>query len=303
MTQSPPALTPDESSYPLPSEAAVVIVTPEMASDWSTSRRWPGQRTTSPHNVTKYRTDMEQGRWKLTRQGLTFDTEGWNFDGGHRLRALANIQRETLEKHYGEPGIPFWIYPDEPVDTFDAYDQTFKRQAAHLTRKPNATTLMAGARFLNAALDQDPLGFPRIGSLTVPEVLATERSWPELDRYVSKVHGLKLSVKIPPAPHLAVLAQAARTEHGTPEKIEAWLLGLRYGNLDNVRDPRLKLRDRFLQSAHLLRGTANRPMVYSLIVKSWNAYVQGEDVGMLSWRPGAGEMIPHVIGFDPKKES
>lgn len=302
MTTSAAALTPEESNYPLPSQAEVIIVTPEMASDWATSRRWPGQRTVSPTVTSKYRRDMAEGRWKLTRQGLVFNTEGWQFDGGHRMRALANIPRETLEEQYGMPGIPFWVYPDEPVDTFDAYDQTFKRQASHLTRKKNATTLMAGARFLNAALDQDPYGFPRLGQLTTPEVLATERDWPELDRYTSLVHGLQMSVKIHPAPHLAVLAQASRTEHGTPEKIQEWLEGLKEGVVSSARDPRLKLRDRFLQQHHMMRGAGNRPLVYSLIAKSWNAFALDEEINMLVWRGSgpAAARIPTIVGFDPK---
>lgn len=301
-TPTSPTLTPEESDYPLPSQAQILIVTPEMASDWSTSRRWPGQRTVSPAVVGKYRSDMAEGRWKTTRQGLVFNTEGWQFDGGHRMRALANIPRETLEEKYGVPGIPFWVYPDEPVDTFDAYDQTFKRQAAHLTRKPNATTLMAGARMLGAALIQDPYGFPTINRMTTPEVLAIERAWPEVERYTPTAHRLKLTIKLPPAPHLAVLAQAARTEYGTPERIQEWLNGLDMGVFDNVRDPRLKLRERFLQQHHTLRGTANRPQVYSLIVKAWNTFAKGETTNILVWRQsGQGaETVPLVLGFDPQ---
>lgn len=299
-TPTNPALTPEESEYPLPSEAQVMIVTPEMASDWSTSRRWPGQRTISPAVVSKYRADMAGGRWKTTRQGLVFNTEGWQFDGGHRMRALANIPRETLEEQYGVPGIPFWVYPDEPVDTFDAYDQTFRRQAAHLTRKPNATTLMAGARMLGAVLDQDPYGFPRINRITTTEVLAIERAWPEVERYTQMAHRLKLTIKLSPAPHLAVLAQAARTEYGTPERIQEWLAGLDTGVFDNIRDPRLKLRERFLQQHYAMRGTANRALVYSLIVKSWNTFAKGETTNILVWRQsGQGaETIPVVLGFD-----
>lgn len=301
MTVQNAALTPEESNYPLPPQAQIVIVTPEMASDWSTSRRWPGQRTVSPAVTAKYRRDMTEGRWKVTRQGLVFNTDGWQFDGGHRMRALANIPREVLEEKYGMPGIPFWIYPDEPSDTFDAYDQTFKRQAAHLTKKPNATTLMAGARFLNAALDRDPFGFPRIGQLTTPEVLATEREWPEVERYTSKAHMLKLRTNIPPSPHIAVLAQAARTKYGAPEKVEEWLTGLSTGVVGDVRDPRLKLRDRFLQQAHLMKGASNRALVYSLITKAWNAFAQGEEINILVWRPRA-ERIPVVIGTTNTEE-
>jgi len=288
-------LTPSESNYPLPSEAMIIGLTPEMASDWLSTRRWPNQRNRSNSIVAKYIKDIREGRWKLTRQGLIFDTDGWNIDGQHRMWAVANLTPEELTAAYGHPWVDFWVYPDEPTDTFDTYDQNFRRIAAHLINEPNSVPLAAGARFLAAVSDLDPWSFPRFGRLSTSEVLATKEAWPELSRLAGDVLSVKSRVSLPAPPHLAVLAQASRTEYGTPEKLAGWFDVLRTGAVDNPEDPRLKLRDKFLRDHRALASATYRPMVYSIIVKSWNAHAKGENVPTLRWRQD--EQIPQVEGF------
>lgn len=287
----------EESQYPLPSEAADLIVTPEMASDWRSHRAYDHNRRVSQSVTARYQRDMESGLWKLTRQGLIFDTLGKLIDGQHRMLALANCDHGALAKQYGQAGIPFWIYPNEARDTFDTLDQGYKRTAAHLLHVPNASAVAAGGRWLAALANQDMLGLPRFTGLTNPEVFATTRKWPELERYAADTNNLRLRTYITSAPHLAVLAQAARTDYGTVDKISEWLHGLNYGIGLDVQDPRLKLRNRFLVAHNALKGTANRNLVYALICKAWNAYAQGESINQLGWR-GSVEVFPRVVGFD-----
>jgi hypothetical protein len=283
--------------YPLPTEAKELLVTPDMASDWRSHRTYENNRRVSPAVSARYQRDMEAGLWKLTRQGLIFDTNGKLIDGGHRVTALSNADPDKLVKHYGEAAVPFWVYPNEARDTFDALDQGYKRQAAHLLHVPNATTVAAGARWLAALASQDVLGLPRFQGLTNTEVYATARMWPELERYASEVNNLRLKTYIAGAAHEAILAQASRTEFGTPEAIQEWFRGLNTGVGLADQDPRLKLRNRFLVAHHALKGTANRNLVYALIAKSWNAYAQGEGINQLSWRSSV-EAFPKIVGFD-----
>lgn len=294
--------TPNDSQFSLPSEATEMLVTPEMASDWRSHRTYDHNRNVSPSVALRYQRDMESGLWRLTRQGLIFDTFGRMIDGQHRAAALANSNHDLLTKHYGQPAIPFWIYPNEAADTFDVLDQGYKRQVAQLLHVPNSTTVASGARFLAALANQDSLGMPRFSGLTAPEVYATARKWPELERYGSAVTNNRLRTYIPAAHHGAVLAQAARTEYGTPEAIEEWFKGLNTGVGLSDTDPRLKLRNRFLVSHHSLKGTANRNTVYGLICKAWNAYAEGRELGILSYRHTV-EAFPTVIGFDWAKHN
>lgn len=286
-------LSPSESLYPVGSEAELVLVTPEMASDWLTTRRWPSQRNISPATVAKYLRDMMAGQWKVTRQGLIFDTNGYNIDGQHRLRALANADAETLKRHYGEPGIYFWVYPDEATDTYDAYDQNFRRTAAHLLHEPYSGAIAASARFLAAALDGDRFGFPRMPRVNTTETLSVKRQWPELTWYVARVNQAYKPSRLPVPEHNAMLAMAARTEHAP--KIEDWIDRVHYGDGMQHNDPRLHLRNRFITSWATLTGSRNRPRRWAFMLKAWNAYVRGEGLPVLRW--SALEELPRMEGF------
>ncbi len=276
-----------ESQYPLPSEAQILLVTPEMASDWLSHRTYDRNRKISKGIAAKYLNDMKNGRWKVARNaGLIFDTYGKIIDGGHRLTAVAN----------SDVTVAFWVYPNEPRDTFEVLDQGYKRQASHLLGVPNSLTVAAGARFLATLADEDMWGFPRFSRVSNPEIYRLVQEWPELSRYAVNVSEVRIATWITGAPHLAVLAQAARTELGTPEKIESWRQGLLTGDNLTSTDPRLQLRNRFIRSHRVMSGSKNRNLVYSLITKAWNAHALGEKPPVL--RYADSERLPAVVGFD-----
>lgn len=278
-----------ESQYPLPSEAQILLVTPEMASDWISHRSYDRNRKISKVIVAKYLQDMKAGRWKTTRQGLIFDTQGKIIDGQHRLSAVAN----------GEMTVAFWVYPNESRDTFEVLDQGYKRLPSHLLALPYASAVAAGARYLAVLADEDPWSLPRFNRVTTPEIFQTVYEWPELSRYVTRAYDVRTATSITISPHLAVLAQAARTELGTPEKIKSWMDGLVSGDNLAADDPRLHLRNRFTRAYHVLRGNMNRDLNYNLIAKAWNDYAQGRSMAQLRWRTNEG--ITPVVGFDWSK--
>lgn len=280
-----------ESQYPLPSEAQILLVTPEMASDWISHRTYNRNRRISPSVVRKYIEDMTSGRWKTTRQGLIFDTQGKIIDGQHRLSAVANAGVT----------VAFWVYPNEARDTFTVLDQGYKRTAAHLLAMPYSMHVASGARYLAALADQDQWSMPRFSKITNPEIFETVQAWPELSRLGELAVNVRGATGIIASPHLAVLAQAARTEHGTPEKFEAWKQGLMTGDNLGRNDPRLQLRNRFMRRGASLTGSRNRDVVYGLITKAWNAFAEGRDINVLAWRHTEG-IIP-VSGFDWAKHN
>lgn len=285
------ALTPQESNYPLPSEAQILLVTPEMASDWLSYRSYPRNRKISRAIVGKYLQDMNAGRWKTIRQGLIFDTQGYLIDGQHRLSAVAN----------GTAAVAFWVYPNEARDTFALLDQGYKRAPAQMLGVPYSSIIAAAARYLAVLADQDPYSLPRFNRVTNPEIFATVEQWPELVTMAELSGNVRNTAGIAQSPHLAVLAQARRTEFGTPENFEAWKQGLMHGVGLERTDPRLQLRNRFIRQGHTLKGSSNRDAVYNLIVKSWNSFVTGQEVNVLMWRAPEGT-IP-VIGFDWDKNN
>jgi len=196
----------------------------------------------------------------------------------------------------GEITVAFWVYPNEPRDTFDALDQGYKRQPAHLLGVPNAVSVAAGARYLGALADEDPFDMPRFTRITSPEIYSLVQEWPELSRHSVCALEIRNAAYITPAAHLAVLAQASRTEYGTPEKIEAWRKGLMTGDSLSTYDPRLQLRNRFVRNHRNMSGAKNRNLVYATIVKAWNAWAEDRSLAILRWTPA--ERLPAVIGWD-----
>jgi hypothetical protein len=274
-------LEPSGSAFRLPPEPTVILVTPDMASDWLSYRNHPKNRPLSKSVAGKYQADMEQGRWALTPEGLIFDTDGYIISGQHRLKAVANSGK-TIE---------FWLFPGESRDIFDVVDQGYKRTAAHVLRVPHATNVANGARHLAALADNDRWGMPRFPKITTPEIVETYRAWPELTWYTTEAYAVYTAASVPIGAHLAVLALAARDGH--IGRIQPWLEGLHTGIGLGAGDPRLLLRNRFQQSFAVAPGVNRRDLTYALITKAWNAYAMDQLLTVLRWQKS--EPLPRVI--------
>lgn len=273
-------LTPEGSKFRLPTEPMVMTVTPDMASDWLSYRNHPKNRPLSKSVAGKYQADMESGRWALTPEGLIFDTQGQIISGQHRLKAVANSGKS----------FDFWIFPDQPRDIFDVVDQGYKRTAAHVLRVPHAVSIANAARHLAALADGDRWGMPRFPKITTPEIVETFRAWPEITWYATEASTVYGSTGMPVGAHLALLAQAARTEH--IGRIEPWLDALHTGASLAPGDARLALRNRFQSGIQVISGVNRRDLAYALMVKAWNAFVQDQDITLLRW--SKNEVLPRV---------
>lgn len=270
------------SKYPLPPQAGIITVTHDMAGDWLDYRSRPGtehQRKIVKAKVAQYTAEMDAGRWRTTPQGLIFDTEGWMFNGQHRLQALRDSTLESLD---------FWVFPDEAADLFALVDTGAMRQARQLYSGQYSTAVTSGPRYLEPGRIGEYIG-------TMPPALVLQRvqEWPELVTHAAGVAGAQQKLRIPSGPHLAVLAQAERTVHR--EKIPDWIVGIMYGANLEAGDTRLHLRDRFRNQLGRRQPEAN----YNLIAKAWNHYARGEKVQILSWRNT--DDIVKIEGFTPRE--
>lgn len=287
MRVAPEALTPGEDPYPLPSESGLYDVSPEMASSWFSYRAThPKLRPFSKTTAARYQADMEAGRWKqATPEGLIFDTNGYVISAQHRLKAQANAGL-TLK----------WrIFVNETRDIAPFLDQGFRRTAAHVIRMPYAKDMGAGARHLAALADGNVWGMPRYNAVQVPETVATYEAWPELNWFPGQVWAVWKATGIPAGPHLAVLAQASRTDNRM--MIEEWLEGLRTGADLHTGDARLLLRERFNGGFVTVGQVNKRDQQYALIVKAWNAFVGNDKLTGQGFRFKLGELLPTVAGF------
>lgn len=283
-------LEPSGSKYRLPTEPMVMTVTPDMASDWLSYRNHPLNRPLSKSVAGKYQTDMEQKRFReATPEGYIFDTSGRIISGQHRLKAQAN-SGVTLR---------MWVFPNEPRDIFDVIDQGYKRSAAHVLHVPHAVSIANASRHLAALADDDRWGMPRFPKITTPEIVAVYREWPEVSWYATEASTVYGTTGIPIGSHLALLAQAARTDH--IGKIQPWLDALHTGANLAPGDARLSLRNRFQGGIQVVGGTNRRDLAYALIVKAWNAYATGSNLTVLRWMKS--EVLPRVTGWTAEESA
>lgn len=273
----------------------VMTVTPAGAAQLLAERNPKNigpQRKLSKQTVQRYAEQMSTGRWRLTHQGLAFDSSGNLLDGQHRLTAVV------------EAGVPvdFVVTWGCDRESFSVLDNGMRRQAAQLLDHSYAMPICAAARYLGpisgsytgSRIEQGIYG----SGMSTDEVLDTVYSWPELARYAPTVSAVYHHTKIALSSHLAVIVLASRTEHA--DKIEDWLNGdgLRHGVGLDSQDPRLHLRNRWSKDHKFLGTTAGKVEGFALTCKAWNAYATGAPIGTL--RHVAGHGVPKVVGYTPE---
>lgn len=93
----------------------VMEVTPQLASKWLEGNTH--NRPLNQAHVERLAGDMKAGRWKLTHQGLAFDTQRVLLDGQHRLWAVieANVS------------VRFRVFFNEPTESRGALDTGIRR--------------------------------------------------------------------------------------------------------------------------------------------------------------------------------
>lgn len=269
--------------HPLPITNGIITVTPGMAKCWLEHRNLERNRNYSHNIASRYAADMRAGRWKTTHQGPAFDWDEFLLDGQHRLGAV--VLNGTAIDMYVTVG---W----DPA-VFDVLDSGQRRTAHQMINHPHSRVMTSAARFLGAIdgtlRDSILSGGVYAKSTGTAEVLKVVQAWPELGTFAASAQHVRTRAQVLASPHLAVLAQASRTQYA--DRIPVWLDGLAYGENLTGLDSRLHLRNRFASDRRALNSA--QPMAYGLIVRAWNAYAVGADMGLLRVR--GEDHMPEVV--------
>lgn len=124
-------------------------------------------RPMDPKIVADYRDIYLARLWRLTHQGVAFDTRGLLQDAQHRMEGLCEAAELDPDLEY----VPFFVFVGMDPDNFKAIDEGRMRMARQLLSKDgekNAATLQSVLRLVQYMKDPDPR---RVARLRVPNMV------------------------------------------------------------------------------------------------------------------------------------
>ncbi len=192
-------------------ESKIEKLTPEIAMEILDNHN-PKNRSVSENTVQSYATDMRNGKWQMTHQGLAFDVNGNLLDGQHRLWAIVFA---------GVP-VEMMVTRNLPVETkqgftMDAIDRnrvrTAGQQMSLCHNIKNGTTVAAALRFI--VLMSAPSGGRRR--------LSTASSLIMYDRYGKDVEALIDITTSTAWRQSFILGPIAMYHHGEPQRAKEFM--------------------------------------------------------------------------------
>lgn len=254
-------------------------ITRDEATRWLENHN-TGNRNMAPTAVLRWTNIFNLGRYRLTHQGFAFDTDGVLRDGQHRCAGFVNSTRDG-----------FWSFVTtglEP-DSFLAMDTGLTRRANQFLDGTNRVERAAAAALLTK--------FPEITfaprKIENLEIVEIADGLPAMAEAANIAKAVYRQTRISATLHTALLTVVLSSD--VPRStIEAWAAGLETGSGLEDGDPRLALRNRFMVERFSGDRSGRRAALY-LIVRAWNAYINGERMTRLQLpRSDADQRIPRV---------
>lgn len=283
MTTLPPA--PMCTGMPLPPGVTLehVLVTPEVAAEFL--RHNTHNRSQKPVFQDRYADDMAQGDWSWTGEPIRFDVSGRLLDGQNRLHALIAA----------DVSLPFIVIRGLPPESQDDMDTGASRKFSDVLKlagEANANQLAAIVRRVAAW----ELGYRRNLNGVVTSYHALRRT---LDEHPEIRDLVTPSRKVADACGLSgAIAGLAWWVLSNIDADDAEFFFARLGDGQSLikGDPIFELR-RTLHDTKNVRGQRNETFLLAITMKAWNAYRNGETVGLYRWRPGGAkpEKFPEPI--------
>lgn len=261
----------------------VVMVTPDIAATWltkNTHNRNPRERP-----IKLYAADMAAGDWCFTGAPITFDDHGNLLDGQHRLHALIAA----------DVSLPFVVIRGLANSAQDETDNGIPRKfydVLTLRGEPNASHLAALVRRVTAwesGHKRDASSYPATHS----QLLRTLERYPNLRDYIQPSRTVADKCDCP-ASVIALLWWVF--DNIDSEDAEFFFRRLGDGQGLVKGDPIFELR-RTLANTKQVRGERSQTYLSAIVIKAWNAFREGNTVGLYRWKPGGSkpEAFPEPI--------
>lgn len=264
----------------------VQTITPTKASRWLQLNT--ANRPTSKPVVHSFAEVMRRGDWKVTHQGIAFDTNGVLVDGQHRLAAVVEA----------DAAVDMTVFTSVPADTFDVLDTGKRRNAADaLAIEGEKSTPVLASMLRTVWLYHhrpDATWSGRTATVTNRQILDTLHEHPGVREYV--VLGERTATETGMIKSAAAAASYL-VDHANPQAdLDPWWEGLLEGAGLTRDDPRLRFRNTMLrmareQASRTQRRRNTREHV-ALYLKAFNAWATGNSLHQLRYT--AREPLPPI---------
>lgn len=277
------------TEYTLPQgiSYSLEMITPDLAASFLEMNT--KNRNLKRKNVDSIVVDILTGEWRLTGNAISFDDTGALLDGQHRLQAIveANI------------AVPCFVVLGLPSETMEVIDAGVKRtlaDALHLRGVYNANN--AGATIRGVYI-WTRHGNPGV-SVSKPSNSVMLRLFEsDEEAFVQATKdGVRISNNTPITASIASTCAyffRRASNELADEFIEMLCSGFHPDGSGLDKDhPISQLRHRFLADASSPNPSLNRnrKLCSALIVKAWNAFVEGRKIGVLRYRAGGANPEP-----------
>jgi hypothetical protein len=264
----------------------VQTITPARAAEYL--ERNTANRPLTRRTVREFAEAMRRGEWRVTHQGIAFDTEGALVDGQHRLAAVV------------EADIPveMTVFTDVPAGAFDVLDTGKRRNAADVLAiegEKSATMLAAMVRTVWLYENRPEINWSGgTASVTNHQIVATLDEHPKLRDYVGVGEQIAAATGMIKSAAGAASYLVARANTGT--HLAPWFEGIIDGAGLSKGDPRLLFRRVMFahtrkQAGQVLRRRETREHV-TLYLKAFNAWITGSQLTQLRYTPR--EPVPPI---------
>jgi hypothetical protein len=264
----------------------VQTVTPKKAAEYLEANT--ANRPLTKRTVREFAEAMRRGEWRVTHQGIAFDTTGALVDGQHRLAAVV------------EAAIPvdLTVFTDVPVGAFDVLDTGKRRNAADVLAiegEKSATMLAAMVRTVWLYEHRPDLNWSGgTASVTNHQIVETLAEHPKLRDYLGVGEQVAVAtgmIKSAAGAASYLVAQASKRD------LTPWFEGVIDGAGLSKGDPRLLFRRVMFahtrkQAGQVLRRRETREHV-TLYIKAFNAWTTGTQLTQLRFIPR--EPVPAIV--------